>query len=360
MGLEIRNSIHVNATLVANEFIDQEMAVANGEYVKVYLYVLRHQTEEISISRIADALDSTESDVRRALNYWDKRGVLKLVEEEEQRQWVRPKMEAESRPEPEPIPEPRPELILDELKEKSEHVVKERAVDKDTDEPDRRMPYTTDQVNVLSRDEDFSQLLYIAQKYMNKAFTPRECEVFAYLYDGLHMSIELLEYLVEYCVQHGHTSIRYIETVALNWYEKGLNTVEEAKSYAESFTTDSFSVMKAFGLTDRKPGVAEKGYIEKWYHDYGFSKDLVLEACNRTMEAIHSPSFRYADKILSEWKKLGIRTLSDVKAQDQNFQRLQSDKPSPKKRPGSNNQFHNFDQRDTDYDAMILQSIRDQ
>lgn len=28
--------------MVANEFIDRYMAVANGEYVKVYLYLLRH------------------------------------------------------------------------------------------------------------------------------------------------------------------------------------------------------------------------------------------------------------------------------------------------------------------------------
>lgn len=59
---------------------------------------------------------------------------------------------------------------------------------------------------------------------MNKVFTQRECEVFAYLYDGLHMTAELLEYVVEYCVQGGHTSIRYIETVAINWHESGLKT----------------------------------------------------------------------------------------------------------------------------------------
>ena len=60
---------------LANEFIDTYMA-ANGEYVKVYLYVLRHQGEDITIELIADALNHTESDVRRALSYWKKAGVL--------------------------------------------------------------------------------------------------------------------------------------------------------------------------------------------------------------------------------------------------------------------------------------------
>ena len=33
----------VDATLVSNEFIDRYLAEANGEYVKVYLYLLRHK-----------------------------------------------------------------------------------------------------------------------------------------------------------------------------------------------------------------------------------------------------------------------------------------------------------------------------
>ena len=76
----------------------------------------------------------------------------------------------------------------------------------------------------MSGDEEFSQLLYIAQKYLNKVFTPRDCQVFAYLYDTLKLSTELLEYLVEYCAQNGHFSLRYLEKVALNWHSRGIRT----------------------------------------------------------------------------------------------------------------------------------------
>ena len=55
--------------MVANEFIDRYMAVANGEYVKVYLYLLRHDGREITVGEIADALNHTESDVKRAIAY---------------------------------------------------------------------------------------------------------------------------------------------------------------------------------------------------------------------------------------------------------------------------------------------------
>ena len=50
-------------------------------------------------------------------------------------------------------------------------VVRERT--ETTGQEDGCIPvYSTEQVNRLAQDEEFSQLLYIAQKYMNKVFTP--------------------------------------------------------------------------------------------------------------------------------------------------------------------------------------------
>ena len=67
MGIGFKNRLAVGATPVPDVFIDTYMAGASGEYVKVYLYLLRHQQEEVSIGQIADALNHTEADVQRAL-----------------------------------------------------------------------------------------------------------------------------------------------------------------------------------------------------------------------------------------------------------------------------------------------------
>ena len=68
------------ATVVQNAFIDQYMPHANGEFVKVYLYLLRcADTErELSLSSIADVFEHTEKDVSRALSYWEKQNLLRL------------------------------------------------------------------------------------------------------------------------------------------------------------------------------------------------------------------------------------------------------------------------------------------
>ena len=57
-------------TLVSDLFLDEYMPSANGEYVKVYLYLLRclkSDVQDLSISLIADKFEHTENDVRRAL-----------------------------------------------------------------------------------------------------------------------------------------------------------------------------------------------------------------------------------------------------------------------------------------------------
>ncbi|MBR2190945.1 MAG: DNA replication protein DnaD, partial [Eubacterium sp.] len=71
-------------TSVSNVFIDEYMNKANGEFVKIYLYLLRMVSkvmdapEEFSTERIADHFGILESDVYRALTYWNDEEVLSL------------------------------------------------------------------------------------------------------------------------------------------------------------------------------------------------------------------------------------------------------------------------------------------
>lgn len=402
--MDFKSSFRVNATLVPNEFIDTYMASANGEYIKEYLFLLRHEGEAVTVSMIADAVNHTESDVARALAYWKKAGVLEESVDKASADGLsvdKCPAAGEMACAGGVIVENGASSLNGVFTEAYAGVnssygyvdgpVKGNAagtvtcVEADTPEKGPMAPkvpepapakkaeprpvYSPEQISGLAGDEDFSQLLYIAQKYMNKVFTQRECEVFAYLYDGLHMTAELLEYVVEYCVQGGHTSIRYIETVAINWHESGLNTVEDAKAYASSFTRDSFAVMKAFGLNDRKPGDSEREMIDRWFKTYGFTRELVLEACNRTLAATHSPSFKYADKILSGWKKAGVRSLEDIRRLDEQHAERAKGKGSGNGsgsqdyrgggngRGRSTNQFQNFPQREIDYDALVLQQL---
>lgn len=363
MKIDLKLGIPANVTVVSNEFIDQYMAAANGEYVKVFLYLLRHEREELDMSSIADALNHTEADVKRALTYWKRMGVLAEDDREE----------ADRREEREPgarIPERKREEFAPDSRtpeRKQEDFEPARRI---LGREENRLPETGDtyeRMRRLSGDEEFSALLYAVQQYLGKTFTQIECEKFAFFYDGLHMSGELLEYLAEYCAGGGHSSIRYIEKVAISWYQAGIRTREEAREYTARFSGDTAAVLKAFGITGRTAGTAEQDFIRRWFKEYGFDKSLVVEACSRTITATGSASFPYADKILKGWSEQQVRTLKDVEALDRKRQQRKAEKEqaagadrrggsgretSGRKRAGANG-FRNFEERTGDIDDFV-------
>lgn len=372
MGLGYKNNINAAVTAVSNTFIDEYMGTASGEYVKVYLYLLRHAGESVEIPDIADALNHTEADVRRALAYWERAGVLASEKEEtvvSESAVTRENMTDTGYMAPESrrnygdtdvegrMPE---ETMADNGKQPQSSdrgMAKQQSGTPDI--PDAGNSY--DRMKRLSADEEFSALLYAVQQYLGKTFSAIECEKFAYFYDVLHMSCELLEYLAEYCAEGGHTSIRYIEKVALNWYQAGIHTRDEAREHSTRYSKDTSAVMKAFGIMGRNAGTAEQEFMRRWFKEFGFDAAIVTEACNRTLTATGAASFPYADKILTGWKENGVRTLQDVEALDKLRQEKQAKKSgaaSRQTRNTSTNRFNNFEQRSYNYDDYVWDDIK--
>lgn len=371
MGLGYKNNINTAVTAVSNIFIDEYMGTASGEYVKVYLYLLRHAGKNVEIPDIAEALNHTEADVRRALAYWERAGVL--ASEKEEPATGEAAVTRENLTDAGYItPESRRNYgdsdmegrMLEENAADSGKQLQgsERGMAKQSgalDIPDAGNSY--DRMKRLSADEEFSALLYAVQQYLGKTFSAIECEKFAYFYDVLHMSCELLEYLAEYCAEGGHTSIRYIEKVALNWYQAGIHTRDEAREHSARYSKDTSAVMKAFGIMGRNAGTAEQEFIRRWFKEFGFDSMIVTEACNRTLTATGSASFPYADKILTGWKENGVRTLQDVEALDKRRQEKQAKKSgsaSRQTRNTSTNRFNNFEQRSYNYDDYVWDDIK--
>lgn len=371
MGLGYKNNINTAVTAVSNTFIDEYMGTASGEYVKVYLYLLRHAGKNVEIPDIAEALNHTEADVRRALAYWERAGVLTSEKEEPaagEAAVTREDLTDAGYIIPESRRNYRDSDVEGRMPEESaadsgkQLQGSERGMAKQPgtmDIPDAGNSY--DRMKRLSADEEFSALLYAVQQYLGKTFSAIECEKFAYFYDVLHMSCELLEYLAEYCAEGGHTSIRYIEKVALNWYQAGIHTRDEAREHSTRYSKDTSAVMKAFGIMGRNAGTAEQEFIRRWFKEFGFDSMIVTEACNRTLTATGSASFPYADKILTGWKENGVRTLQDVETLDKRRQEKQAKKSGPASRQTRNtstNRFNNFEQRSYNYDDYVWDDIK--
>ena len=73
-------------TSISNVFVDEYMPTANGEFVKIYLLLLRLVNtgcEDLSIPTIADTFNILESDVVRALKFWSRENLLSLSLDED-------------------------------------------------------------------------------------------------------------------------------------------------------------------------------------------------------------------------------------------------------------------------------------
>ena len=372
-----------------SEFIDKYMLKANGDYIKVYLFMLRNAGRLINPEIIADALELTIKDVERAITYWCKSGIL--IEKEENIAKIGSGDDFEeilltkNLPTKEELEEARRILnAANELykrKENQENImaeantakedIKEQAEisDKNSDEntnqtdgetqaepPDQmreeevkeEKPKLPDRSLVdlpkLKGDEDFQELVFCVQTYIEKIFTPTDTEKLAYLYDVVGMSKDLLEYIAELSVQKGKKNINYIERVALSLHEKGITTVEAAKEDNIKFYNENKAVLKAFGIYDRVLAPVESRYVKKWFDEFGFSTEIVVEAISRTVLNTSSQSFSYADGILTRWHNNNVRTVSDIKAQDEKHDERVKNAPKPAN-TSSKSKFNNFEQR---------------
>ena len=352
--IRLHSAAETLTTTVSNAFIDYYMPQANGSYVKVYLYLLRclsGQPEDFSISFLADRLENTETDVLRALKYWEKMGLLTITEDSSHSI----SSIVMKNPTPPEIQTSKTELSV--TKMQTSPSVTENGSSSAYHAPEHPS-YTNEQIAELTSNDEVQWIMNIIEIYLERPLKPKDTQLILYLYDTIGFSTELIMYLYEYCISKGKKNSSYIETVALAWAEQGISTVEQAEEANALFNTNHSAVTKAFGL-NRTPGTIEKQYIDKWLSKYSFPIDIIVEACNRTLLNTQKADFKYTDKILEVWYTKGVKSPDDIKRLDSEFNAIKTAKAqqsadsangtatsgNPSAPKGAANRFNAFPQR---------------
>ena len=402
-AINISSDIATSFTTVSDIFIDQYMPKANGEFVKVYLYLLRATGSGAgiaTISEIADHFSNTEADIIRALNYWASEGILQVqtgadgqimginlcslsvsgmqaaqsniqsaVADNAAQNNLQNSVvnnDAQNNLQNGVVNNDAQNISTTNIRMQDSVVAKLKT--QATDKPaSSQKEYTLDEIKEFRKNPDISELFFIIETYLKHTLSSSDTNMVLYWLDELHFSTDLVEYLVEYCITKGHSSLRYMNKVALGWADAGIKTVDQAKDDAAAHSQIYYSVMKALGITGRNLVDSEVSLINKWVGEYGFDIELVKAACSKTISAIQKPSFEYTDSILANWRKKDVHTLKDVEVLDANFAKVNkasatgssqgtnaangSSKPKSNN-PGSKNKFNNFNQRNNDYDKL--------
>ncbi len=337
---------YADSTIVSNLFIDEYMKDANDAQLKIYLYLLRMMSAHMatSISDIADKFNHTEKDVMRALNYWEKNHLLSLEYDDAKSVSGIRLLNVDSRPCADIVPIT--PVVPVQRKEEPAAGQLSYPAEGDKSSPYEKPSYSLDQLREFKSNEETAQILFVAEQYIGRPLSANEIRTILFFSDKLAFSSDLIDYLIQYCVDKGKKDFRYIEKVAVSWAQEGITTPKQAARYARKYDTTVYDIMKALGKSSA-PTKAEADYALKWIREYGFSADIIMEACARTVLATDKHRFEYADSILKSWYRNNVHHKADIKVMDEAYSKKRSVKPA-----SSAAQFNQFMQTDYDFDAL--------
>ncbi len=352
--LKIYKDNYTEATAVSNIFIDEYMKDANDAQLKIYLYLIRMMNANLptSISDIADKFNHTEKDVLRALKYWEKQRLLTL-EFDDSKSLIGIHLLDLNKSDSPAMDKPfTPVVTL-----MASPAVPETAVRPQTeaDNPYAKPAYTLDQLKKFKSSEETSQLLFIVEQYIGRTLSPSEIKTIFFLQDKLGFSMDLIDHLVQYCVERGKKDFRYIEKVAVSWAQAGVTTPKDAEKYAYKYDKVVYGIMQALGKTSAptKKGVE---YINRWTRDFGYEMDVIDAACERTVLCTDKHRFEYADRILTSWYQANVHHKSDIARADELFRRNKAASQRPA--ASNTNKFNQFKQNHYDFDALEKELLR--
>nr|AGS53432.1 DNA replication protein dnaD [uncultured bacterium contig00025] len=308
-------------------FVDQYMTRCAPVFALIYIYGLRHcETGEQALSTrvISEAFNILETDVLNAWKYWESKGLVKLTSRGDS-------------------------LHIEFLPPEKNRSVPDGAAVLAT-----RPRYTVDELAIYQKQSPEIERLFLnAERILAKLLTSNDLNVLFGFYDWLRMPVDVILYMLTYCADHDHRDLRYVEKVAVDWAERGVNTLEAAREYTASFDCGYRAVMNALEQGSAFPSATQRKYIDKWLKEMEMPLELVTDACEKTSAQIGRPKLTYVDKIISGWYKNGIRTLEAVKAAEEDFARQADAKASQREKPGvKKNRFSNFKPRERDFEQI--------
>lgn len=419
--LRLYRDNYADFTVVSNLFIDQYMKDANDAQLKVYLYLIRMlgAGQSTSVSDIADKFNHTEKDVLRSLKYWEKQGILTLEYEQGKTlagirlNSLQKSGEFSASPAVSAVPAESElslraaiaapsELKTSELSPSIKASIQPESASafKNTaqqtgaaaltasssvfTQPAAGTPlsasviyaapgagtaavsdasifvkpaYTPDQLRDFRSRENTAQLLFIAEQYIGKPLTPAEMKTILFFTDELHFSDDLIDYLLQYCVDRGKKDFKYIEKVAVNWAQEGITTPKQAQQSSGKYEKYVYTIMNELGKSGSPTGT-EMEFINRWTKEYGFDTNIILIACQRTVLSTDKHRFEYAEGILKSWKDANVHHEADILKLDENHQKRKASSSKPAS--GNGNRFNQFGQNNYNFGELEQQLISNQ
>ena len=361
------SGLNTGVTIIPNSFIDNYLADADGRDLKVFLYLMRYSyvpEADISLSAMAETLDYTSNQILKALRNWQKQGLLDFAlndKKEIEHIWLSDINTAVLKGTQTTA---NTVIVYEPQKQTNEAINTETESEKQANEDDfsSKMVYAAPtaspvslpdygvkQISDICDDTDFKRLMDIIEKYLApKSMDSQHIKVLLGIYEFLGFSDDLIIYLYDYCCSNDKKNPKYIEKVAVSWFEKGIKTAGQAQEETQFYNKLMGGIRKALGLGNEKGlNTNQIKSVSKWVSEYQLPDNVIINACERAATAEVAKPFAYASKIIDEWYKAGIKSIDDVAKRDRvHLTGTSTANPVANKRNvASYNQFNDYNQR---------------
>lgn len=275
---------YLHDTRVENMFINEYMAQAPGDYVKVYLLALMYADLNMPVENdmIARQLSMADEEVLLAWTYWEEQGLIRKYYEDP----------------------------ADKFRYQVEFLnLRELAYSKRGKSSQSRAKKASEKLKRMTEDSTLSDMFSQIEEAAGRLLSGQELNGILSWIDDLGVSPALIVYAYSYCAgNRSNNRFKYVGAVIRRWAEQGIRTVEEAENYLRE--NDSRHnlykrVMRELGFM-RNPTAQEKRIMDSWFDELGFEIDKVMEACAKT-SGISSPNLNYVNSVLVSWSRGDVK-----------------------------------------------------
>lgn len=271
--------LYLRDSSLENIFINEYLPAAPGDFVKVFVYgaMYAEYGMDIDSSLLAEQLGLTEKVVNDAWNYWAQNGAIRKTYTKD-------------------------ELSIEYLS------LKEKMYGRSEEEEE--LP---DVEGNLFNDESVKRLFDMIESKLARSLSSTEvADVLSWVQDE-KIPPEVIRSGVQYSLDRGKTSLRYISRVVHEWYQEGYDTedkINEHLNEVDARYNQYRRILRELGQ-NRRPSEPEKRTMDAWFDEMGYTMESVLEAAQKTISA-SAPSVQYLNSILTNQKKTADRHGADV------------------------------------------------
>lgn len=283
MSTFVFKSGNSNYTPVSNIFIDKFMPKARGEFVKVYLLGLKYCVSgELGVSSqiMASALHLLETDLLNAWNYWNDENVVKIIP-------------------------------IDNM---GNYSIEFLDLTNSTNE-------NQEDINLLEELDKNStkDMLQDIERLLGRPLSSKEMTMYISWLKDFNFAPEIILLLIQYCASKGKTDCRYIEKIAIAWFDAKIKNIDDAQSFIKKHEDKWIKIRKILGylgIKDAEVMKPQEDMMHKWINTYNFPLDVIYKACDVCFQRINKADFKYIDGILGSWNKEGLKTVEDIDSKD--------------------------------------------